>query len=95
MPKNITSVKWSSTALPNGLSLDSATGTVSGTPNVQPGSYSANVSVTTNYGSDSKPISVNIAVPDSWKPVIEQNQVILITADEPMTPYSVTGLNVR
>ena len=77
------------------MALNAATGVVSGTPNVQPGSYTANVSVTTNYGSDSKPITINVAVPDSWLPVIDPNQVINVVADEPMNPYTVTGTNVR
>ena len=81
--------------MPSGLALNAATGVVSGTPNVQPGSYSANISVTTNYGSDSKPITINVAVPDSWKPVIDPNQVINVVADEIMNPYTVTGQNVR
>lgn len=95
MPKNITMSNWSAANLPAGLSLNSATGTVSGTPNVQPGSYSANVSVTTNYGSDTKPITINVAIPNDWLPVIDPNQVINIVADEPMNPYTVTGQNVR
>jgi hypothetical protein len=95
MPKNITSSNWSSSNLPSGLALNAATGVISGTPNVQPGVYTANVSVSTNYGSDSKPITVNVAVPDDWLPVITPNQVIYVTADESMSPYTVTGLNVR
>ena len=95
MPKNITLSNWNSPDMPSGLALNAATGVVSGTPNVQPGSYSANVSVTTNYGSDSKPITINVAVPDSWKPLIDPSQVINVVADEPMNPYTVTGQNVR
>ena len=95
MPKNITLSNWSASGLPSGLALNAATGIVSGTPNVQPGTYTANVSVTTNYGSDSKPITVNVAVPDDWLPVITPNQVIYVTADESISPYTVTGLNVR
>ena len=95
MPKNITLSNWSSSGMPSGLALNAATGVVSGTPNVQPGSYSANISVTTNYGSDSKPITINVAVPDSWKPVIDPNQVINVVADEIIKPYTVTGQNVR
>ena len=95
MPKNITLSNWSSSGMPSGLALNAATGVISGTPNVQPGSYSANISVTTNYGSDSKPITINVAVPEAWKPVIDPNQVINVVADEIMKPYTVTGQNVR
>ena len=95
MPKNITMSNWNSSDMPSGLALNAATGVVSGTPNVQPGSYTANVSVTTNYGSDSKPITINVAVPEDWMPVIDPNQVINVIADEQMNPYTVTGTNVR
>ena len=95
MPKIITSSNWNSSDMPSGLALNAATGVVSGTPNVQPGSYTANVSVTTNYGSDSKPITINVAVPEDWMPVIDPNQVINVIADEQMNPYTVTGTNVR
>ena len=95
MPKIITLSNWNSSDMPSGLALNAATGVVSGTPNVQPSSYSANVSVTTNYGSDSKPITINVAVPDAWLPVIDPNQVINVIADEQMNPYTVTGQNVR
>ena len=95
MPKNITMSNWNSSDMPAGLALNAATGVVSGTPNVQPGTYTANVSVTTNYGSDSKPITINVAVPEDWLPVIDPNQVINVIADEAMNPYTVTGTNVR
>ena len=95
MPKNITLSNWSAKNMPAGLALNAATGVVSGTPNVQPGTYTANVAVTTNYGSDNKPITVNVAIPDSWLPVIDPNQVINVVADEQMNPYTVTGQNVR
>lgn len=96
MPKNITLSKWSAYGLPTGLAINTATGVISGTPNVQPpASYSVNVSVTTNYGNDSEDITINVAVPDDWKPVITSGQVINVIAGEVMTPYSVAGTNVR
>lgn len=94
MAKNITSVKWEATNLPSGLSINANTGVISGTPNVQPGTYTATVKVTTNYGTDSKPITINVAIPENWKPVIDPNQVIETIADEAMTAYTVTGTNV-
>ena len=94
MAKNITSVVWEATNLPSGLTINASTGEVTGTPTVQPGTYTATAKVTTNYGTDSKPITVNVAIPESWKPVIDPNQVIETTADEAMTPYTVTGTNV-
>ena len=95
MAKKITTSNWSSTGLPTGLALNANTGVVSGTPNVQPGDYPAQVSVTTNYGSDTETVTVRVAVPDSWLPVIDPNQVINVVADEAMTAYTVTGTNVR
>ena len=94
MAKNITSVKWEATGLPDGLSFNASTGVISGTPNVQPGSYKATITVTTNYGSDSKEITINVAVPESWKPIITANQTINATADTAITAYTVTGTNV-
>ena len=94
MARNITSVLWEATDLPDGLSINSTTGVISGTPNVQPGTYTATVKVTTNYGTDTKPISIVVAIPDAWLPVIDPNQVINCVADEEMEPYTVTGTNV-
>ena len=94
MAKNITSVKWEATNLPAGLSINADTGVISGTPNVQPGTYTATIKVTTNYGSDTKTITIVVAIPDAWLPVINPNQSINCTADEAMTAYTVTGQNV-
>lgn len=96
MAKNIISVVWESPDISSktGLTLGSSNGQISGTPNVQPGEYDVNVKVTTNYGSDEKTVKIIVAVPDDWKPVIDPNQSVTITADEAMTPYTVTGKNV-
>ena len=94
MAKTITSVKWEATNLPSGLTINADTGVISGTPNVQPGTYTATVKVTTNYGTDSKTITINVAIPENWKPIIDPNQVIETIADEVMTAYTVTGTNV-
>ena len=94
MAKNITSVTWSATNLPSALTINSSTGVISGTPDDQPGTYTAKVKVVTNYGQDEKEITINVAVPESWKPVITPNQVINTIADTAMTAYTVTGQNV-
>lgn len=96
MAKNITTVEWSATGLPTGLTINKDTGVISGTPNVQPpATYTPMITVTTNYGTDTKPITINIAIPEGWKPVIDPNQIVNTIADEAMTPYEVTGTNVK
>lgn len=57
MAKNITSVSWEASNLPSGLSFDTATGTFSGTPSVE-GEFTVPVSVRTNYGEDSKDVTI-------------------------------------
>ena len=96
MAKNITSVVWSATGLPSGLTINSSTGVISGTPNVQPPqTITATVKVVTNYDEDSKTITIKVEVPQAWKPLITEGQVITITADEAMTAYEVKGTNVK
>lgn len=92
-PSDITSVVWSAVNLPDGLVLGESTGIISGTPTT-PGSYTTNVTVTTNWGTDTKAISIIVAVPDSWKPDITPGQVLYLTAGEEMTPYKITGTNI-
>ena len=59
MPKNITSVVWSASNLPSGLSFDTATGTFSGTPTTA-GEYTVPVTVRTNYGEDTKDVVITV-----------------------------------
>ena len=94
MPKNITSVNWTATNLPTGLSIAQSTGTITGTPNVQPGDYTASVTVTTNYGTDTENITIRVGTPADWLPNIDADQVVNCTAGEAMTAYTVTGQNV-
>ena len=98
MPKNITSVTWSATGLPAGLSINSATGVISGTPTVQPNEnpgYPAMITVATNYGTDTKQITIKVAIPDTWRPLINLGQIINAIADTAITPYTVQGQNVE
>ena len=60
MPKNITSVEWQAQDIPSGLAFDKATGTFTGTPSAA-GDFTVPVSVTTNYGSDTKNVLVKAA----------------------------------
>lgn len=94
MAKNITSVVWSATNMPSGLSINASTGVITGTPSVQPGTYKPKVKVVTNYGQDEKEITIVIGVPESWLPVKAPNQTVNCTADAAMTAYTVTGTNV-
>ena len=94
MPKNITSVTWSATGLPSALTINPSTGVISGTPNVQPGDYVANVTVTTNYGNDTKPVTIRVGIPACWLPEIDANQIVNTIAGDVMTAYKVTGQNV-
>ncbi len=94
MAKNITSVTWSATGLPANLTINSSTGVISGTPTVQPGDYTAKVKVVTNYGQYEKDITIKVAIPESWKPVITPGQVINVIADTAITAYTVKGTNV-
>ena len=94
----ITKAEWSATNLPKGLEI-SSDGKIKGTPDVQPGTYTATVSVSTYnnsilYGSDSKTITINVAVPDSWKPVIEAGQVVNTTVNVAME-YEIKGTNIK
>lgn len=96
MAKNITSVEWSATGLPSGLTINKDTGVISGTPNVQPPqTITATVKVVTNYGEHSEKITIKVNVPEAWLPVIKAGQVITVTADIAMTAYTVLGTNVE
>lgn len=93
MAKRITFVRWEAVGLPNGLTINENTGVISGKVDDEPGIYTATITVTTNYGSDTKTITIVIAIPDSWKPVIAPNQSIETVANEEMTPYQVIATN--
>ena len=95
MAMKITSVTWSATNLPSALTINASTGVITGTPTVEPGTYTAKVKVVTNYGQDEKDITIVVAVPESWKPIITPNQVINVIADTAMTAYEVKGTNVK
>ena len=90
----ITFVKWTAEGLPDGLTINEDTGVISGTPTVEMGSYSVYVTVETNYGADSKYITINVEAPEGWEPIIEPDQIITIFADTAMT-YEIKGTNVK
>lgn len=92
-PSDITSVVWEASNLPAGLTIGESTGIISGTPTT-PGSYTVNLTVTTNWGTDTESMTIIVGVPDSWQPVITPGQTLNLTAGEAMTPYQVTGTNV-
>lgn len=57
--KGITSVQWSASGLPSGLSINSSTGQITGTAS-SPGTWTATITCTTNYGTVSKAVTVTI-----------------------------------
>ena len=57
--KGITSVQWSASNLPSGLSINSSTGNITGTPPTA-GTWNATVTCTTNYGSASNTITITV-----------------------------------
>ena len=59
MPKKITSVKWTASELPSGLSFDEGTGTFTGTAE-EAGEYTVPITVRTNYGTDTKDLAVTV-----------------------------------
>lgn len=96
---NITSVTWSATGLPKNLSITSD-GKITGTPDVQPGDYTATISVTTKngdivYGSDTKTITIKVAVPESWKPIITAGQIVNTIVNTKMDDYEIKGTNIK
>ena len=74
MGKKITSVLWSASNLPSGLSFNTASGTFSGTPTTT-GDYTVPVTVTTNYGTDTKNVRVAIFEEDYPKVGVLINSV--------------------
>lgn len=58
MSKIITYSNWSAINVPSGISFDTSSGIFSGTPNAETGEYTIPVSVQTNYGSDSKDVTI-------------------------------------
>ncbi|MBR0204990.1 MAG: putative Ig domain-containing protein, partial [Synergistaceae bacterium] len=65
MPKNITSVEWQALDIPPGLAFDQATGTFTGTPG-EAGDFTVPVTVTTNYGTDTKDVLIKAVKTGEW-----------------------------
>jgi len=57
--KGITSVAWSASGLPSGLSINSSTGQITGAAS-SPGTWTATITCTTNYGTASRAVTVTI-----------------------------------
>ena len=65
MPKNITRVKWEASGLPFGVSFDERDGTFSGSPE-DVGTHTIQVTVTTNYGTDTKDVLIKAVKTGEW-----------------------------
>ncbi len=94
MAKKVKYIKYTAIGLPNGLTINENTGVITGTADAEPGEYIATITVETNYGSTTGTIKIKIEIPDAWKPVIPDGQIIYATADEEITPYQVIAENV-
>ena len=75
MPKNITSVEWQALYIPPGLAFDQATGTFTGAPG-EAGDFTVPVTVTTNYGTDTKNVLVKV---DEGEEIIDASNSRYIT----------------
>ena len=95
MAAAITFVRWTAEDLPEGLTINENTGVISGTPTAPLGQYSVYVTVETNYGSDSKYITILVNAPEAWIPEIMADQIINVEWDMEMTGYEVQGKNVK
>lgn len=94
----ITSVVWSCDDLPSGATIEANTGKVTwnvpwDTGTASPTTFT--VKVTTNAGTDSKQVSVTVAVPESVKPAITAGQTIDAKVNNAMAAYTVQGTNVK
>ena len=95
MAAAITFVRWTAEDLPAGLTINENTGIISGTPTAPLGQYSVYVTVETNYGADSKYITIYVNAPEAFIPEITADQIISTELDVDMTPYEVQGKNVK
>ena len=90
----ITSVAWSATDMPEGLTIAAATGVISGTPTT-PGTYTTTLTVVTNWGTDTETITINVYDSADFLPIITSSQELNLVAGVAMEPYEVSGINVR
>lgn len=90
----ITSVAWSATDMPEGLTIAAATGVISGTPTT-PGTYTPTLTVVTNWGTDTETITINVYDSADFLPIITSGQELNLVAGVAMEPYEVSGINVR
>lgn len=90
----ITSVAWSATDMPEGLTIAAATGVISGTPTT-PGTYTTTLTVVTNWGTDTETITINVYDSADFLPIITSGQELNLVAGVAMEPYEVSGINVR
>ena len=85
---NVTSVTWSTTGLPAGISLGTTDGKLTGTPTVI-GNYSPSVTVVTEHGRDTETVNLSIPFAQSFVPTITSNTEYVCFSNESMPEYIV------
>ena len=101
MSKIITYSNWNATDVPDGLTFDKDLGVFSGTPNLPAGVYTVPVSVTTNYGSDNKDVTILVdeAIPAGDVYAVatnypDQTTIKKWTNDAPKDAYGFRKVNI-
>ncbi|RYE01832.1 MAG: hypothetical protein EOP50_01330, partial [Sphingobacteriales bacterium] len=88
---------WSSTGLPAGLSLNSSSGQLSGTP-LATGIFNAVITVTGSNGcTGSKSVTITVApnlAGDTYASVVGNTQLVADGQSAPATPFTASGTNI-
>ena len=88
---------YSLTAQPTGMTIDVDTGIITWpdipitTSTSTPVTFT--VGVTNSYGTTTKQISINVEIPDSYKPEIAEQEINVVYGSQ-MIPYVIRGTNV-
>ena len=93
---------FNATGLPGGLSINTTSGLISGTPNVAAGTFNVTLSATNATGAGTATLTINLSEPIAGAPVITSTLtatatrgsafIYQITADSSPTSFNATGL---